>query len=75
MSNGGPKEREVSHMGEFLAQIATFFGGVMGGVIGFVFIAAVGVLLVLPYIMMTWRKPRRHRGDTDPLAPVDDPRY
>ncbi len=62
-------------MSEFLAQAATMVGGVLGSLIGFVVIAAVGVLLVLPYIMLTWRKTRRSTPRKDPLSPVDESRY
>ena len=62
-------------MAEFFAQIATILGGVVGISIGFIVIALVFVLLLGPYVALTWRRPRRTSGPTDPLRPVDERRY
>ncbi|MES2964530.1 MAG: hypothetical protein V4760_11610 [Bdellovibrionota bacterium] len=55
-------------MSEFLVNVATILGGVIGSLIGFVVIAGVVVLLVAPYVLLTWRKPRPSAGD--PLRPT-----
>ncbi len=57
-------------MSEFLVNVATVLGGVIGSLIGFVMIGAVVVILVLPYMLTTWRKPRRSAGD--PLRPTNE---
>lgn len=61
-------------MSEFLLQVATVLGGVIGSLIGFFVIAAVVVLLVAPYAALTWKRPTR-RSASDPLEPVDERRY
>jgi hypothetical protein len=66
-NEGSKREAAVS---EFLVNVATVLGGVIGSLIGFVMIGAVVVLLVLPYVLTTWRKPRRSAGD--PLRPTED---
>ena len=62
-------------MADFLAQIATILGGVVGISIGFVVIVLVFALLLGPYAALTWRRPRRTSGPSDPLRPVDERRY
>ena len=53
-------------MTDFFMSIATVFGGVLGGAIGFLFIVAVGGFLILPYLVM----PHQHRepSTTDKFA-------
>lgn len=55
-------------MSNFLMDTLAVLGGVIGGAIGFLVIAFVAILLVLPYVLLTWRKSGTSR---DPLGPVD----
>lgn len=50
-------------MVDFGLSLAVIFGGVFGGAIGFVLIAATAVLLTLPYLMMN--RPLKGREEED----------
>lgn len=57
-------------MAEFGMWLATIFGGVIGGAIGFLLIAFVAMVLAVPYLMMT----RPPKTDADEEA-VPSHRY